>query len=392
MCSEADSFSIDTQMEADGSPENPEKSLQSQTRDSDNENFHGSLDGQAPPSEAEQSNQALDDSVPKAHLPDAVDSLLEPVLKKAKVEEMELAGAAGEGDDLVPARENSLVLQLDGDADFLSESSKEPMPPPLPPPALPPGNRKGNGKSKNSKGKGNKGKNKEKNNGVEPDAFGASPGSDDLETASQASSSVSKSKGQGKGQKKQSKTNSRYCRGDGLYYTAEDMASKSAFCFRCKYIMDVLTKIAKAENKPEFIQTIKSNEKVLQNVIRKYREQVGDGFLKKRNYNGSLLTTLQEVAARSRILFDTEMEMMNEDAWLQFAMTEAGGRLSKSAAIAQWAQWRQQAESGEGGEDLIFDYKYGPLRVAVATRDTVHFQSVSWLPWLIMLGYIRSLG
>ena len=60
MCSEADSFSFDTPMEADGSPENPEKSLQSQTRDSDSENFHGSLDGQALPSEAEQSNQALD--------------------------------------------------------------------------------------------------------------------------------------------------------------------------------------------------------------------------------------------------------------------------------------------------------------------------------------------
>ena len=90
------------------------------------------------------------------------------------------------------------------------------------------------------------------------------------------------------------------------------------------------------------------------------------------------MTTLSETAAKSRVLYDTELEMMTEDAYQQFAMTEAGGRLSKAAAIAQWAEWRCQVESGDVPEDLIFDRKRG-LRIGVATRDTVHFQSESWL-------------
>jgi hypothetical protein len=243
------------------------------------------------------------------------------------------------------------------------------MPPPPPP--------KSRGKGKKGKG----GKMHDKNHSASDAPLSqalvlASELSDEI--APSVTSTTSRTKGQGKGQKKASKTNSRYCKGDGFYYSPEDMAPKSAFCFRCKYCMDVLTKLAKSEGRPEWISEIKSNEKVLQNVIRKYKEQTGDGIARKRNFKGSLMSTLQETAAKSRVLYDTEMEMMTEDAWQQFAMTEAGGRLSKAAATAQWAEWKCQVESEDPPEDLIFDYKRG-LRIAVATKDTVHFQSDSRL-------------
>ena len=265
----------------------------------------------------------------------------------------------------------AMALVLEADAGMFAPteigSLSDGMHPPPPP--------KGKGKGKKGKA-GKSGKNTSGADAPSQAVVAASP-SDPGDDHSVASGQ-SKTKAQGKGQKKASKTNSRYCKGDGLYYSQEDMAPKSAFCFRCKYSMDVLTKLAKAKGRPEWIAEIKSNEKILQNVIRKYKEQTGDGIVRKRNFKGSLMSTLQETAAKSRVLYDTEMEMMTEDAYQLFAMTEAGGRLSKAAATAQWAEWRCQVESGDIPEDLIFDFKRG-LRIAVGTKDTVHFQSESWL-------------
>ena len=265
----------------------------------------------------------------------------------------------------------SLVLEADDGMFAPTETEIGSFSDGMPPPPAPKG-----------KGKGKKGKSGKNTSGADAPSqavVAASPSDPGPGDDQSVASGQSKTKAQGLGSKKATKTNPRYCRGDGLYYSHSDMAPKSAFCFKCKYSMDVLTKLAKAENRPEWITEIKGNEKVLQNVIRKYKEQTGDGcFARKRNMRGNLMTTLSETAAKSRVLYDTELEMMTEDAYQQFAMTEAGGRLSKAAAIAQWAEWRCQVESGDVPEDLIFDRKRG-LRIGVATRDTVHFQSESWL-------------
>jgi hypothetical protein len=291
----------------------------------------------------------------------------EPPLKKTKTDSESLQVDA------------ELSLVLESDAGMISPGevgSPSGMPPPPPP--------KSRGKGRKGKGGKMHDKNQSASDAPESQAMVLASEVED-EMAPSVTSTASRTKGQGKGQKKASKTNSRYCKGDGFYYSPEDMAPKSAFCFRCKYCMDVLTKLAKSEGRPEWISEIKSNEKVLQNVIRKYKEQTGDGIARKRNFKGSLMSTLQETAAKSRVLYDTEMEMMTEDAWQQFAMTEAGGRLSKAAATAQWAEWKCQVESEDPPEDLIFDYKRG-LRIAVATKDTVHFQSDSRLDEVFVVG------
>ena len=291
----------------------------------------------------------------------------EPPLKKTKT------------DSESPQVDAELSLVLESDAGMISPgevSSPSGMPPPPPP--------KSRGKGRKGKGGKMHDKNQLASDAPSSQAMVLAAELED-EMAPSVTSTGSRTKAQGKGQKKASKTNSRYCKGDGLYYSPEDMAPKSAFCFRCKCCMDVLTKLAKSEGRPEWISEIKSNEKVLQNVIRKYKDQTGDGIARKRNFKGSLMSTLQETAAKSRVLYDTEMDMMTEDAWQQFAMTEAGGRLSKAAATAQWAEWKCQVESEDPPEDLIFDYKRG-LRIAVATKDTVHFQSDSRLDEVFVVG------
>ena len=221
----------------------------------------------------------------------------EPPLKKTKT------------DSESPQVDAELSLVLESDAGMISPgevSSPSGMPPPPPP--------KSRGKGRKGKGGKMHDKNQLASDAPSSQAMVLAAELED-EMAPSVTSTGSRTKAQGKGQKKASKTNSRYCKGDGLYYSPEDMAPKSAFCFRCKYCMDVLTKLAKSERRPEWISEIKSNEKVLQNIIRKYKEQTGDGIARKRNFKGKLMSTLQETAAKSRVLYNTEMEMMTEDAW-----------------------------------------------------------------------------
>ncbi|CAK9001532.1 Uncharacterized protein SCF082_LOCUS6964 [Durusdinium trenchii] len=191
-------------------------------------------------------------------------------------------------------------------------------------------------------------------------------------------STGTKANNQNLGQKKQSKANCRYCKGCDLWYCPVNMASKSSMCHRCKHCMDNISRAAAAEGQKDWAKELRGDPFRLQAVLKKYRQMVGtEAGNRTKLPKGTLFQSLQQVSAKSRILFDTELEMMSDDTFMQHSATDAGGRLSKSAAKAQWALWEQQIKSGDAPEDLIYDTKKGFLRIACSTRDTVHMQNDS---------------
>ena len=229
----------------------------------------------------------------------------------------------------------------------------------------------GRGRGKGAKGRG-RGKGKSKD---QPADDQSPPGAE----GSVKSVKTSKSKSQSIGQKNKSKTHVRFCKGCNLWYQAGDMASKQSLCHRDKYALDNIARAAVAAGNKEWIKDLRSDPARLQEVLARYRNLVGtDAGARTKLAPNSLFQALQEVAAKSRVLFDSELEFMSEDAYMVYSGTDAGGRLSKTAARAQWNQWEDQIAAGEAPEDLIYDTKKGFLRIACSTRDTVHLQNDTW--------------
>ena len=208
------------------------------------------------------------------------------------------------------------------------------------------------------------------------------------DASEKASTKASKVSSQVLGQKKQSKSHSRYCKGCDLWYVPSSMGSKSSMCLKCKHAMDNLSRAAAAEGQKQWVTDLRSDPERLQCVIKKYKEIVGtEQGARTRMPKGSLLSSLSKISSKSRILMDTELEMMSEDQFLQHSSTDQGGRLSKSAAQKQWRHWEEMVLLIEAGKNdalpedlnLIFDRKKGFLRIAVSTRDTVHLQNDSWI-------------
>lgn len=196
------------------------------------------------------------------------------------------------------------------------------------------------------------------------------------DTASQAPSEASsKSKRMGVGQKKSSKSHTRYCKGCALYYIPSDMASKSCMCHSCKYAMDTVSRLAIADGHRKWATDIRADPSALQKVISKYKEMTGGDGVRRKVPKNTMMQSLQKVSAKSRILFDTAMEMMSEDKFMSHSATEEGGRMSKAAAVAQWKSWEEQIGNGTAPDDLIWDTKKGYLRIAVSVKDTVHLQN-----------------
>ena len=233
----------------------------------------------------------------------------------------------------------------------------------------PPASPKSRGRGKGAKGRG-RGKGKSK----------SSP-ADEQSPAEGSVKSVrtSKSKSQAIGQKNKSKTHVRFCKGCNLWYQPCDMASKQSLCHRDKYALDNITRSAVAAGNKDWVKDLRGDPARLQDVLARYRNLVGtDVGARTKMTPNSLFQALQEVAAKSRVLFDSELEFMSEDAYMVYSGTDAGGRLSKTAARAQWNQWEYQIANGEAPDDLMYDTKKGFLRIACSTRDTVHLQNDAW--------------
>ena len=201
------------------------------------------------------------------------------------------------------------------------------------------------------------------------------------DTASQAPTEASSKRTKmGVGQKKPSKTHTRLCKGCNLYYVPGDMGSKSSMCHSCKYAMDTISRLATNAGNQKWATDVRADPSSLQKVIVKYKEMVGaDSGARRKIPKNTMIQSLQQVSAKSRVLFDSTMLMMSEDKYMSHSATEEGGRMSKAAAVAQWKAWEEQIDNGCAPDDLIWDRKKGYLRIAVATEDTVHFQNVSWI-------------
>eukprot|EP00435_Cladocopium_sp_Y103_P053544 s381_g17.t1 len=247
------------------------------------------------------------------------------------------------------------------------EADVQEVPSPHATPMSPKG--KGRGRGKGAKGRG-KARGKDKESPAEDQSGGAGA------EGSVKSVRSSKSKSQSLGQKKQSKTHVKFCKGCNLWYQLSDMANKQSLCHRDKYALDNITRAAVVEGKKEWVKELRSDPARLQEVLARYRTLVGSDIGSRTKMPPSaMFQALQEVAAKSRVLFDSELEFMSEDAYMMYSGTDAGGRLSKTAARAQWKQWEDQIAAGEAPEDLMYDTKKGFLRIACSTRDTVHLQN-----------------
>ena len=292
---------------------------------------------------------------------------------EAEVEELKAASFAS-----TPVK--SLVSdKLSAETELLDGEPSSPAGPALQPdvqevesPSASPRSPKGRGRGgKGAKGRG-RGKGKGKGKDPPADDQSVGPGAE----GSVKSAKTSKSKSQSIGQKNKSKTHVRFCKGCNLWYQGSDMANKQNLCHRDKYALDNITRAAVAAGKKDWVKELRSDPAKLQEVLSKYRNLVGtDSGARTKMTPNSMFQALQEVSAKSRVLFDSELEFMSEDAYMVYSGTDAGGRLSKTAARAQWNQWEDQIAAGEAPDDLIYDTKKGFLRIACSTRDTVHLQN-----------------
>lgn len=179
------------------------------------------------------------------------------------------------------------------------------------------------------------------------------------------------------GVRKQNKLFSRRCRGCGLFFKPDAMASKSAFCLRDKHRLDCLARVAKSQGKSKWLAEVRKDEEKVMKVLKKYEEMTGgSGLLKAQGSKSTLFTSLESVSATSRVQFGTEMQMMPEDVYFKHAtekLSEGEGRLTKAQAQIQWQTWMSLIQETPDTDELIWDRKgaNGSVRVAVPLRDTV---------------------
>ena len=78
------------------------------------------------------------------------------------------------------------------------------------------------------------------------------------------------------GQKKFSKKLCRKCKGCGYFFQPLGIASNSALWIKDNHSLDRLTQMAKAHNKQNWFQDVRSDEEKCAKVLRKYAELTGD--------------------------------------------------------------------------------------------------------------------
>lgn len=183
------------------------------------------------------------------------------------------------------------------------------------------------------------------------------------------------------GANKPSKMCSRLCRGCKKWFSPEGMSLSKNFCHRDNRALDNIRHCAKKQGKMDWLSRIRSDESKLVLVIKEYNARFPDtvsecGSKRKKTASSATYQMLESVIASTKVIRETEGEMMWEKEYVEFAQTKSGGALTDDAARTEWQKWVEMMRDGSLRKGLQDQGgpAWSPLRFWVKTRDRVLFQ------------------
>ena len=186
------------------------------------------------------------------------------------------------------------------------------------------------------------------------------------------------------GHPKQSKKANRQCRGCKKWFGGEGMSLAKAFCHVCNRGMDNIRYASDKQGKMDWYQRMRADpnkcEQALKEYGRRFPDQagvaIGSGQKRPKTATEVTIQILEYLIVATKVLRETEGEMMWQKEYIEFAQTKKGGALSDDEARVLWTKWCQEISS-DPNTKLIHDQDgpvVSPLRIWVKTRDRVVYQ------------------
>lgn len=164
----------------------------------------------------------------------------------------------------------------------------------------------------------------------------------------------------------------KYCRGCGKKKNISLFAANQTLDMDCKKHRDNLYKYAQRQGDDQWFKESESNDEKLQEMV---AMMVDRGRSSNPKAKIILAQVKQRIEASAEVLSDEVGEMMDLEAYAEFAATAKGGRLSMAAANLKWAQWT--AEKDE--KAYIYDFKGknpdSKLQMWVKMADKITFRN-----------------
>lgn len=182
--------------------------------------------------------------------------------------------------------------------------------------------------------------------------------------------------------KKRAKGGVQSCKGCKRKVPAEEQAANFPGCCPCKRALDNIAKLAsrQGEKAVAFVKEQREDPEKCYAMVQSYcqlcPESCGHSTSKnKKRGSWSVVKYQERIVAASGFVRDKVGEMMPKKLYIEFAMTQRGGRKTDDQAAAQWADWEARAEAND--PDIFFDHQgeNGSLRIWVHTADEMRFRS-----------------
>ena len=177
--------------------------------------------------------------------------------------------------------------------------------------------------------------------------------------------------------KKIEKANKKYCRGCKKWLELSCFGAKDALCLPDKRAMDNITKLAKKQEKTEWLRTMQQSDSAIYRCLRQYHRTSPAPATGPRKKNSSLpfMQFIEKMSTKSITDMLLKGEMMTEVAFYEFAATARGGGQTYEGMRATWLQMLQEAREGTRLQDN--DGPNGALQLWVKIAKQVNFHSTA---------------
>ena len=185
------------------------------------------------------------------------------------------------------------------------------------------------------------------------------------------------------GAPKYSKHNNRQCRGCKKWFGADGMSAGKCWCHRDNRAMDNIRYAAVKQGRLDWYTRMKNDDTKLTLTLSEYHRRCPDtmddaGQRRKKTPTNVTFQMLESVIVSTKVIRETEGEMMWEKEFVEFAQTKSGGGMSDDGARARWQKWVEEIASDKMDEGLHDQGgpEWSPLRFWVKTRDKIVYQDV----------------
>ena len=173
------------------------------------------------------------------------------------------------------------------------------------------------------------------------------------------------------------KANKKWCRGCRKWLEISCFGPKDALCFPDKRAMDNITKLAKKQQKVEWLQSMQHSDTAIFRCLRQYHRtcpapEVGP---RKKNSSVPFMQFIEKMSNKTITDMLLKGEMMTEVCFYEFAATARGGGQTYEGMRSSWLKMMEEAR--EGTRLMDNEGPNGAIQLWVKLAKQVNFHNTT---------------